>query len=263
LCCPVCQSEIERVAGEAVARCSGGLICQAQRKQALKHFVSRKALDVEGLGDKVIEQLVDRELVHTPADLFRLTLAPLTLLERMGPKSAQNVLDALNKAKHTSLAKFLYALGIREVGEATALNLAQHFLSLEAIANADRDQLLAVADVGSVVADHLLAFFAEPRNQQVIADLQNLGVTWPDMIAQAASDSPLAGKVVVITGTFTELSRSEAKTALQALGAKVTGSVSAKTDILFAGAAAGSKLSKAIELGVEVQDEAALLAWLK
>lgn len=261
--CPVCQSEIERVAGEAVARCSGGLICQAQRKQALKHFVSRKALDVEGLGDKVIEQLVDRELVHTPADLFRLTLAPLTLLERMGPKSAQNVLDALNKAKHTSLAKFLYALGIREVGEATALNLAQHFLSLEAIANADREQLLAVADVGSVVADHLLAFFAEPRNQQVIADLQNLGVTWPDVIAQAASDSPLAGKVVVITGTFTELSRSEAKTALQALGAKVTGSVSAKTDILFAGAAAGSKLSKAIELGVEVQDEAALLAWLK
>ncbi|MGL4381375.1 MAG: NAD-dependent DNA ligase LigA [Vibrio sp.] len=263
LCCPVCQSEIERVAGEAVARCSGGLICQAQRKQALKHFVSRKALDVEGLGDKVIEQLVDRELVHTPADLFRLTLAPLTLLERMGPKSAQNVLDALNKAKHTSLAKFLYALGIREVGEATALNLAQHFLSLEAIANADREQLLAVADVGSVVADHLLAFFAEPRNQQVIADLQNLGVTWPDVIAQAASDSPLASKVVVITGTFTELSRSEAKTALQALGAKVTGSVSAKTDILFAGAAAGSKLSKAIELGVEVQDEAALLAWLK
>ncbi|MGL6171949.1 MAG: NAD-dependent DNA ligase LigA, partial [Vibrio sp.] len=263
LCCPVCQSEIERVAGEAVARCSGGLICQAQRKQALKHFVSRKALDVEGLGDKVIEQLVDRELVHTPADLFRLTLAPLTLLERMGPKSAQNVLDALNKAKYTSLAKFLYALGIREVGEATALNLAQHFLSLEAIANADREQLLAVADVGSVVADHLLAFFAEPRNQQVIADLQNLGVTWPDVIAQAESDSPLAGKVVVITGTFTELSRSEAKTALQALGAKVTGSVSAKTDILFAGAAAGSKLSKAIELGVEVQDEAALLAWLK
>ncbi|NOF61473.1 NAD-dependent DNA ligase LigA, partial [Vibrio cholerae] len=166
--CPVCQSDVERVEGEAVARCSGGLICQAQRKEALKHFVSRKAMDVEGLGDKVIEQLVDREMVSTPADLFRLRAGELTILERMGPKSAQNVIDALNKAKQTTLPKFLYALGIREVGDATALNLAQHFLSLEAIQQASLEQFIEVPDVGVVVASHLLAFFAQDRNQQVI-----------------------------------------------------------------------------------------------
>ncbi|MFG0606019.1 NAD-dependent DNA ligase LigA [Vibrio mimicus] len=263
-CCPVCQSEIERVEGEAVARCTGGLICQAQRKEALKHFVSRKAMDVEGLGDKVIEQLVDREMVRTPADLFRLRAGELTILERMGPKSAQNVIDALNKAKQTTLPRFLYALGIREVGEATALNLAQHFLTLEAIAQASIEQLIEVPDVGGVVASHLHAFFAQQRNQQVIAELVELGITWPALAAvPAAVDSALAGKIVVLTGSFTQLSRNDAKAALQALGAKVTGSVSKNTDIVFAGEAAGSKLTKAAELGIQVLDEQALIEFLK
>ncbi|EGQ8121050.1 NAD-dependent DNA ligase LigA [Vibrio cholerae] len=262
--CPVCQSDVERVEGEAVARCSGGLICQAQRKEALKHFVSRKAMDVEGLGDKVIEQLVDREMVSTPADLFRLRAGELTILERMGPKSAQNVIDALNKAKQTTLPKFLYALGIREVGEATALNLAQHFLSLEAIQQASLEQFIEVPDVGMVVASHLQAFFAQDRNQQVINELLEQGITWPALTAApVAVDSALAGKIVVLTGSFTQLSRNDAKAALQALGAKVTGSVSKNTDIVFAGEAAGSKLAKATELGIQVFDEQALIEFLK
>ncbi|EJL7977035.1 TPA: NAD-dependent DNA ligase LigA [Vibrio cholerae] len=262
--CPVCQSDVERVEGEAVARCSGGLICQAQRKEALKHFVSRKAMDVEGLGDKVIEQLVDREMVSTPADLFRLRAGELTILERMGPKSAQNVIDALNKAKQTTLPKFLYALGIREVGEATALNLAQHFLSLEAIQQASLEQFIEVPDVGVVVASHLQAFFAQDSNQQVINELLEQGITWPALTAApVAVDSALAGKIVVLTGSFTQLSRNDAKAALQALGAKVTGSVSKNTDIVFAGEAAGSKLAKATELGIQVFDEQALIEFLK
>ncbi|ENM3946465.1 DNA ligase (NAD(+)) LigA [Vibrio cholerae] len=262
--CPVCQSDVERVEGEAVARCSGGLICQAQRKEALKHFVSRKAMDVEGLGDKVIEQLVDREMVSTPADLFRLRAGELTILERMGPKSAQNVIDALNKAKQTTLPKFLYALGIREVGEATALNLAQHFLSLEAIQQASLEQFIEVPDVGVVVASHLQAFFAQDRNQQVINELLEQGITWPALTAApVAVNSALAGKVVVLTGSFTQLSRNDAKAALQALGAKVTGSVSKNTDMVFAGEAAGSKLAKAAELGIQVFDEQALIEFLK
>ncbi|MDH7614453.1 NAD-dependent DNA ligase LigA [Vibrio cholerae] len=262
--CPVCQSDVERVEGEAVARCSGGLICQAQRKEALKHFVSRKAMDVEGLGDKVIEQLVDREMVSTPADLFRLRAGELTILERMGPKSAQNVIDALNKAKQTTLPKFLYALGIREVGEATALNLAQHFLSLEAIQQASLEQFIEVPDVGVVVASHLQAFFAQDRNQQVINELLEQGITWPALTAApVAVDSALAGKIVVLTGSFTQLSRNDAKAALQALGAKVTGSVSKNTDMVFAGEAAGSKLAKATELGIQVFDEQALIEFLK
>lgn len=262
--CPVCQSDVERVEGEAVARCSGGLICQAQRKEALKHFVSRKAMDVEGLGDKVIEQLVDREMVSTPADLFRLRAGELTILERMGPKSAQNVIDALNKAKQTTLPKFLYALGIREVGEATALNLAQHFLSLEAIQQASLEQFIEVPDVGVVVASHLQAFFAQDRNQQVINELLEQGITWPALTAApVAVDSALAGKIVVLTGSFTQLSRNDAKAALQALGAKVTGSVSKNTDMVFAGEAAGSKLAKAAELGIQVFDEQALIEFLK
>ncbi|CSB96849.1 NAD-dependent DNA ligase LigA [Vibrio cholerae] len=262
--CPVCQSDVERIEGEAVARCSGGLICQAQRKEALKHFVSRKAMDVEGLGDKVIEQLVDREMVSTPADLFRLRAGELTILERMGPKSAQNVIDALNKAKQTTLPKFLYALGIREVGEATALNLAQHFLSLEAIQQASLEQFIEVPDVGVVVASHLQAFFAQDRNQQVINELLEQGITWPALTAApVAVDSALAGKIVVLTGSFTQLSRNDAKAALQALGAKVTGSVSKNTDMVFAGEAAGSKLAKATELGIQVFDEQALIEFLK
>ncbi|MCO7010929.1 NAD-dependent DNA ligase LigA [Vibrio paracholerae] len=262
--CPVCQSDVERVEGEAVARCSGGLICQAQRKEALKHFVSRKAMDVEGLGDKVIEQLVDREMVSTPADLFRLRAGELTILERMGPKSAQNVIDALNKAKQTTLPKFLYALGIREVGEATALNLAQHFLSLEAIQQASLEQFIEVPDIGVVVASHLQAFFAQDSNQQVINELLEQGITWPALTAApVAVDSALAGKIVVLTGSFTQLSRNDAKAALQALGAKVTGSVSKNTDMVFVGEAAGSKLAKAAELGIQVFDEQALIEFLK
>lgn len=258
--CPVCQSEIERVEGEAVARCSGGLVCQAQRKEALKHFVSRKALDVDGLGVKVIEQLVDKEMVSTPADLFKLSPGRLTVLERMGPKSAQKVVDALEKSKQTTLPRFLYSLGIREVGEATAANLAQHFKNLEAIQSATHDQLIAVADVGAIVASHVINFFHQENNRLVISELIEQGVTWP-AIEEIAEDTPqpLAGKVVVLTGSLSQLNRNDAKAALQALGAKVTGSVSKKTDILFAGEAAGSKLAKAQELGIEVRDEQALI----
>ncbi|WP_417870214.1 NAD-dependent DNA ligase LigA [Vibrio furnissii] len=262
--CPVCQSDVERVEGEAVARCSGGLVCQAQRKEALKHFVSRKALDVDGLGDKVIEQLVDKEMVSTPADLFRLRAGELTILERMGPKSAQNIVNALNTAKATTLPRFLYSLGIREVGEATAMNLAHHFLTLDAIREATIEQLIEVPDVGTIVASHVHAFFTQERNQKVVEELIALGIHW-QAIAPKTDDEPqpLAGKVVVLTGTLSQLSRSDAKAALQALGAKVTGSVSKNTDILFAGEAAGSKLAKAQELGIEIRDEQDLIAMIR
>nr|VVV04796.1 DNA ligase [Aliivibrio wodanis] len=258
--CPACDSKLERVEGEVVTRCGAGLVCPAQRKEALKHFVSRKALDVDGLGDKVVEQLVDKEMVETPADLFKLSAGVLTVLERMGPKSAQNVVDALNKAKATTLPRFLYSLGIREVGEATAANLALHFSTLEAVQAATLEQLIEVSDVGDIVAKHVLNFFAEPHNQAVITDLQVMGIHWPEI--QALDESvpqPLAGKVVVLTGTLHKLKRNEAKAALQELGAKVTGSVSKKTDILFAGEAAGSKLAKAEELGIEVMNEEQLI----
>ncbi|MCL9773241.1 NAD-dependent DNA ligase LigA [Vibrio methylphosphonaticus] len=258
--CPVCASGIERIEGEAVARCTGGLVCQAQRKEALKHFVSRKALDVDGLGDKVIEQLVDKEMVETPADLFKLSAGVLTVLERMGPKSAQNVVNALTVSKETTLARFLYSLGIREVGEATAANLATHFETLEAIMGASHEALLEVQDVGEIVAKHIRYFFAADLNRQVIDSLIEVGVHWPD-IEQLADDAPqpLAGKVVVLTGSLSQLNRGDAKAALQALGAKVTGSVSKKTDILFAGDNAGSKLAKAQELGVEIKTEQDLI----
>ncbi len=254
--CPVCRSEVERVEGEAVARCTGGLVCQAQRKEALKHFVSRKALDVDGLGEKVIEQLVDREMVETPADLFNLSAGVLTVLERMGPKSAQNIVNALEASKQTTLPRFLYSLGIREVGEATAANLANHFKSLELVMEATHEHLVEVSDIGAVVASHIEAFFAQDKNKQVIAKLIEQGVHWPE-IAELSADTPqpLAGKTVVLTGSLSQLSRGEAKAALEALGAKVTGSVSKKTDILFVGENAGSKLAKAQELGIEVQTE--------
>ncbi|OLQ91946.1 DNA ligase (NAD(+)) LigA [Vibrio panuliri] len=254
--CPVCRSAVERVEGEAVARCTGGLVCQAQRKEALKHFVSRKALDVDGLGEKVIEQLVDREMVETPVDLFKLTAGVITVLERMGPKSAQNVVNALEASKQTTLARFLYSLGIREVGEATAANLAAHFKSLDFVIDASHEQLIEVADIGGVVASHITAFFAQDKNKQVIAELLACGVHWPEIEERDGSvPQPLAGKVVVLTGSLSQLSRSEAKAALENLGAKVTGSVSKKTDILFVGENAGSKLAKAQELGIEVQTE--------
>ncbi|EGQ8180420.1 NAD-dependent DNA ligase LigA [Vibrio parahaemolyticus] len=258
--CPVCGSHVERIEGEAVTRCTGGLVCQAQRKQALKHFVSRKALDVDGLGDKVIEQLVDREMVETPADLFKLSASVLTVLDRMGPKSAQNIVNALEKSKLTTLPRFLYSLGIREVGEATAANLAQHFKSLEAIQAATEEQLIAVQDIGVVVAKHITTFFEEEQNQAVVQDLLVQGIHWPEVSApEQGAELPLEGKTVVLTGTLSQLGRTEAKEALQSLGAKVTGSVSKKTDILFAGENAGSKLAKAQELGIEIKTEQDLL----
>jgi DNA ligase (NAD+) len=259
--CPVCKSQVERVEGEAVARCSGGLVCQAQRKEALKHFVSRKALDVDGLGEKVIEQLVDREMVETPADLFKLSAGIITVLDRMGPKSAQNVVDALNKSKETTLPRFLYSLGIREVGEATAANLAQHFKKLDAVKIASHEALIEVQDIGEIVASHITAFFAQEKNLTVIDDLMLQGVHWPDIEEKDESTpQPLAGKTVVLTGSLSQLTRSDAKAALQNLGAKVTGSVSKKTDILFAGENAGSKLAKAQELGIEIRTEDDLIS---
>ncbi|MGD8112471.1 NAD-dependent DNA ligase LigA [Vibrio sp. TRT 17S01] len=261
--CPVCSSLIERVEGEAVARCSGGLVCQAQRKEALKHFVSRKALDVDGLGEKVVEQLVDREMVETPADLFKLSAGVITVLDRMGPKSAQNVVNALNKAKETTLPRFLYSLGIREVGEATAANLAHHFKTLDAVKSATHEQLITVQDIGEIVASHITAFFAQESNQCVIDDLLEQGIHWPCIEDQSDdAPQPLAGKTVVLTGSLSKLSRTDAKAALQNLGAKVTGSVSKKTDILFAGENAGSKLAKAQELGIEIRTEDDLVALL-
>ena len=262
--CPVCQSDVERVEGEAVARCTGGLICGAQRKESLKHFVSRRALDVDGMGDKIIDQLVEKEYVHTPADLFRLTAGKLTGLDRMGPKSAQNVVNALEKAKETTFARFLYALGIREVGEATAAGLAAHFGTLEALEQASIEELQKVPDVGIVVATHTFNFFAEESNRDVIAQLLAEGVRWPAPVVVKAEeiDSPFAGKTVVLTGSLSQLSRDDAKARLVALGAKVAGSVSEKTDLAIAGEAAGSKLAKAQELGIEVIDEAEMMRLL-
>ncbi|MDU2996967.1 MAG: NAD-dependent DNA ligase LigA [Klebsiella pneumoniae] len=262
--CPVCQSDVERVEGEAVARCTGGLICGAQRKESLKHFVSRRALDVDGMGDKIIDQLVEKEYVHTPADLFRLTAGKLTGLDRMGPKSAQNVVNALEKAKETTFARFLYALGIREVGEATAAGLAAHFGTLEALEQASIEELQKVPDVGIVVATHTFNFFAEESNRDVIAQLLAEGVRWPAPVVVKAEeiDSPFAGKTVVLTGSLSQLSRDDAKARLVALGAKVAGSVSKKTDLVIAGEAAGSKLAKAQELGIEVIDEAEMMRLL-
>ncbi|MFW5392459.1 NAD-dependent DNA ligase LigA [Yersinia sp. 2544 StPb PI] len=261
--CPVCGSDIERVEGEAVARCTGGLFCAAQRKEALKHFVSRRALDVDGMGDKIIEQLVEKQYVENPADLFELTAGKLTGLDRMGPKSAQNLIAALEKAKQTTFARFLYALGIREVGEATAANLAAHFRTLTNLRAADIDALKSVPDVGEVVARHVRNFLSEEHNQKVIAALEKV-ISWPEpqQIIAEEIDSPFAGKTVVLTGSLTILSRDEAKDRLAALGAKVSGSVSKKTDLVIAGEAAGSKLAKAQELGITVIDEAEMIRLL-
>ncbi|MEQ5400314.1 NAD-dependent DNA ligase LigA [Providencia rettgeri] len=263
--CPVCGSDIERVEGEAVARCTGGLICGAQRKEALKHFVSRRAMDVDGMGDKIIDQLVEKEYVKTPADLYQLSAGILTGLDRMGPKSAQNLVDALNKSKQTTLARFIYALGIREVGEATAANLAAHYTTLEAVMTADEESLKTVQDIGHVVAKHVVNFFREPHNQAVIEDLlTKASIYWPEVkvVNSAEIDSPFAGKTVVLTGSMSVLTRDEAKDKLVALGAKVSGSVSKKTDLVIAGEAAGSKLAKANELGIRVIDENELVRLL-
>ncbi|MDY0971785.1 NAD-dependent DNA ligase LigA [Siccibacter turicensis] len=263
--CPVCGSDVERVEGEAVTRCTGGLICGAQRKESLKHFVSRRAMDVDGMGDKIIDQLVEKEYVKTPADLFRLTAGKLTGLDRMGPKSAQNVVNALENAKETTFARFLYALGIREVGEATAAGLAAHFGTLEALTHVSIDELQKVPDVGIVVATHVFNFFEEESNREVIRELvEEVGIHWPApaVIKAEEIDSPFAGKTVVLTGSLSLMSRDDAKARLTALGAKVSGSVSKKTDLVIAGEAAGSKLAKAQELGIEVIDEAEMLRLL-
>lgn len=257
-CCPVCGSDVERVEGEAVTRCTGGLICGAQRKEALRHFVSRRALDVEGMGEKLIDRLVDKEYVHTAADLFRLTAGKLTGLDRMGPKSAQNLVTALEKSKYTTFARFLYALGIREVGEATAAGLAHHFGDLQVLMSASIETLQEVPDVGVVVATHTHNFFEEESNRAVIHQLtQEVGVHWdaPVVVKAEEIDSPFAGKTLVLTGSLSRMSRDEAKARLAALGAKVSGSVSKKTHMVIAGEAAGSKLAKAQELGVPIIDE--------
>ena len=258
--CPVCGSQIVRIEGEAVARCTGGLFCAAQRKESLKHFVSRKAMDIDGVGGKLIEQLVERELIRTPADLFKLDLTTLMQLERMGEKSAKNALNSLEQAKHTTLARFIFALGIREVGESTALNLADHFKTLEALKNADFEQLQAVPDVGEVVANRILAFWREPHNVDAVNDLIAQGIHWDAVETKEAGDNPFKGKIVVLTGTLSQMGRNEAKALLQEMGAKVSGSVSAKTDFVIAGDAAGSKLTKAQELGITVLSEDEFLA---
>jgi len=261
--CPICDSHVEKVEGEAVARCTGGLVCPAQRKQAIKHFASRKALDIDGLGDKIVDQLVDRELIKTPADLFILKQGHFESLERMGPKSAKNLVTALNEAKATTLAKFLYSLGIREAGEATAQNLANHFLTIENIISASVDSLTQVSDVGDIVASHVRGFFDEEHNLAVVNALIEQGIHWPALSAPSEDDQPLAGLTYVLTGTLNTLNRNDAKARLQQLGAKVSGSVSAKTDALVAGEKAGSKLTKAQDLGIDVLTEDDLIELLK
>jgi DNA ligase (NAD+) len=254
--CPVCGSHVTRDEGEAVARCSGGLVCSAQRREALRHFASRRALDIEGLGDKLVEQLVDAGRVETPADLYSLTADELAGLERMGAKSADNLVEALERSKQTTLPRFLFALGIRDVGESTALALATHFGRLEALESATLDEVQQVRDVGPVVAAHVRDFFDEPRNRKVIAELRRRGVSWPDVVpTRTSGEGPLSGETLVITGTLATLSRDEARDAARAAGATVTDSVSKKTTLLVVGADAGSKLRKAQELGVTIIDE--------
>jgi DNA ligase (NAD+) len=268
--CPVCGSAAVREEGEVDTRCTGGLFCGAQRKQAILHFAQRRAVEVEGLGDKLVEQLVDEQVVHTLPDLYRLGLDQVAKLERMADKSAQNLLDALEKSKNTTLPRFLFGLGIRHVGEATAKDLAKHFGRLSAIMGdtpdqaATVEQLLAVRDVGPVVAQSVHTFFQQPHNREVVVQLRECGVVWPEGegTADSLGPQPLAGMTVVLTGTLPTLSRDAAKDMLEAAGAKVAGSVSKKTSFVVAGDEAGSKLAKAQELGIEVLDEAALLARL-
>jgi DNA ligase (NAD+) len=260
--CPVCHSPVERVEGEAATRCSGGLVCSAQRKEAIKHYASRKALDIEGLGDKLVDQLVNQGLVNSVDDLYGLNVEQLTGLERMGEKSAQNLLAALETSKHTTLPHFLYALGLREVGEATARSLAQHFGHLESLYSSSQEDLQEVSDVGPIVAHFVHEFFQQADNLEVINRLRAAGVQWPDMTPQDQQSLPLSGQTWVLTGSMETMGRAEAKEKLQHLGAKVAGSVSAKTSCVVSGADAGSKLKKAEDLGVEVLDEAAFLALL-
>jgi len=263
--CPVCGSPVVREAGQAVARCTGGRICAAQRKEEIKHFASRRALDIQGLGDKLVEQLVDRDWVRSPADLFALQADQLATLERMGEKSAQKLRAAIDAAKHTSLPRFLYALGIRDVGEATALALARRFADIGALRRASEDEIQRVPDVGPVVAKHVAAYFRDAENAVIVDRLLGLGIAWPAPAPTDAQTEPtaLTGKTFVLTGTLQTLTREAAAQAIVNLGGKVSGSVSKKTHYVVAGAEAGSKLQKAQQLGVEVLDEAAFLNLLK
>ena len=261
--CPVCGSAIVREEDESDWRCTGGLFCPAQRKQALLHFASRRAMDIEGLGDKLVEQLVDGGVVNTPADLYTLGMSALADLERMGEKSALNLLNAIEHSRQTTLARFIYALGIRNVGEATAKDLARRLGSLDNLLAADEARLQQVPDVGPIVAQSITAFFAERHNLDVIKQLREAGIQWAEHDGEVVEELPLRGKTFVLTGTLPSLSRDEAKARLEALGAKVAGSVSKKTDYVVAGAEAGSKLDKARELDVPVIDEQQLLLLLQ
>ena len=260
--CPECDSHIIRLVDEAVARCTGGLICPAQRKQAITHFASRRALDIEGMGEKLADQLVEANLVHSLDDIYKLDVATLANLERMAQKSAQNVVDALNHSKTTTLARFIYGLGIRNVGEATAKDLAAHFGRLQALLDAPLEALLEVNDVGPIVAESILQFFGEPHNREVIASMQALGVHWPENAGKQSATGVLLGKTFVLTGTLPNLSRDAAQALIEAAGGRLSGSVSKKTDYVVAGSDAGSKLEKAQSLAVAVIDEADLLSLL-
>jgi DNA ligase (NAD+) len=257
--CPVCGSAVVREQGEAVARCTGGLFCAAQRAESLKHFVSRRALDVDGLGSKLIEQLVAADRIRTPADLYGLTKEDLLKMERMGSKSAENLLKSIEASKETTLSRFLYALGIREVGEATAGALASHYGTLSSVMAADEDELQDVPDVGPVVASRIRAFFSERHNKEVIRRLIESGVTWPDTDPQPKAEvGKLSGKTFVLTGTLSGMSRNDAKDRILAAGGKVTGSLSKQTDFLVAGDKAGSKLTKAQKLQITILNEVEL-----
>ena len=260
--CPVCGSPTMRLPSEVVTYCTGGLYCAAQRKQAIKHFASRRAMDIDGLGDKLVEQLVDEKLVHDVADLYQLEVEEVAGLERMAEKSATNLVKAIEKSRKTTLARFLYALGIHDVGETTARTLAAHFGTLEAIMQADETTLMAVSDVGPIVAKSIIEFFRQKHNHDVIKKLTKV-ITWPKVKVKAAEELPLRGKTFVLTGTLSEMTRDDAKAALQALGAKVTGSVSQKTDYVVVGENPGSKAEKAESLGIEMLDEQALQKLLK
>ncbi len=261
--CPECGSHVVRLEGEAVVRCTGGLYCPAQRKQALLHFAGRRAMDIEGLGDKLVDQLVDRGLVHTPAELYGLSLDTLARLDRMAEKSAANLLSAIESSKATTLARFIFSLGIRNVGETTAKDLARHFGSWDRLVAATEAELLAVRDVGPIVAQSILQFLAEPHNLEVVSTLRQAGVKWAEDGGMQQTAGILTGRTFVLTGTLPTLTRDAAKDRIEAAGGKVTGSVSKKTDYVVAGEEAGSKLTRAQELGITILDEAGLLALLE
>ncbi|MCB1828095.1 MAG: NAD-dependent DNA ligase LigA, partial [Coxiellaceae bacterium] len=261
--CPVCDAEVIKIEGETAARCTGGLYCRAQVKEAIKHFVSRKAMDIEGLGSKLVEQLVDEKLINDVTDIYSLQKLELSAMERMGEKSAQNVIDAIQQSQATTFERFLFALGIREVGETTARNLAQHFPDIHSLEKASVEDLTAIEDIGPIVAGHISAFFRQKHNRELIAKLLHYGIHWPEPTLKQLDDLPLSGKTFVLTGTLDHFTRDQATQQLLDLGAKVSGSVSKKTDYVVAGSDPGSKVRKAEQLGVSVISEAELIRLLK